>query len=394
LILLFRDDLGVQGRSEDQREILDVELVAGHLLKPGSVFAFLAGHRRQLFPDQLFAHMFPSGRGWHSVPADVMAAVITHQALHRLSAPGRWTRSPATALEGRGWGLPVTAGAFHSTTLTYWRRLAAWDRPNRIFDAVKRVIAKTGVLAGRTRGALDSAVLDDAVANQDTVTQLIAAVRRVRREVPGAAGVVARYCAGHDYDVPGKPGIAWNDEQARADLVDAVVGDAHRLHGHPARAGTRPEGGRGGRAVGAGRRTGCRTVAGSDGTDGRWRIARRVALDRVVSTVDTEARHAHKTVHRRENGFKAHVAVESDTGLITDCVLTKAGGADTHDAVVGVGLLEQEADPVGVLADSAYGNGQARADLATAGHAAVISVRRCRAGSPSTTSPSTTPPAR
>ena len=37
------------GRSEGQRELLDVELVAGHLLKPGSVFAFLAGHRRELF---------------------------------------------------------------------------------------------------------------------------------------------------------------------------------------------------------------------------------------------------------------------------------------------------------------------------------------------------------
>ena len=36
-------------------------------------------------------------------------------------------------------------------------------------------------------------------------------------------------------------------------------------------------------------------VEGSDGTDGRWRIARRVAPDRVISTVDPDARHAHKT---------------------------------------------------------------------------------------------------
>ena len=77
-------------------------------------------------------------------------------------------------------GLAVTAAAFHPTTLTYWRRrLAASERPNRIFDAVKAVVAETGVLTGRTRRALDSTVLDDAVATQDTVTQLIAAIRRV-----------------------------------------------------------------------------------------------------------------------------------------------------------------------------------------------------------------------
>ncbi|GFG52934.1 hypothetical protein MAGR_43750 [Mycolicibacterium agri] len=63
-------------------------------------------------------------------------------------------------------------------------RLAASARPNRIFEAVKSVVAATAVLAGKTRRALDSTVLDDAVATQDTVTQLIAAIRRVRREVP------------------------------------------------------------------------------------------------------------------------------------------------------------------------------------------------------------------
>ena len=57
-------------------------------------------------------------------------------------------------------------------------------RPNRIFEAVAEVIAATGVLSGKTRRALDSTVLEDAVATQDTVTQLIAAVRRVGRALP------------------------------------------------------------------------------------------------------------------------------------------------------------------------------------------------------------------
>ena len=91
----------------------------------------------------------------------------------------------------------------------------------------------------------------------------------------------------------------------------------------------------------------------------------------MISTVDPEARHAHKTVHRRQDGFKAHIAIEPDTGIITDCALTKASGTENHEAVVEP-LLEDEDQPVRVLGDSAYGAGATRAELAAAGHVAVI----------------------
>jgi transposase len=363
----------VQGRSDDQREILDAESVTGHLLKAGSVFGFLASHRRELFPDEMFRDLFPSGRGRPSVPADVMAAVITLQALHGLSDSETVDAVTFDLRWKTACGMAVTDAGFHPTTLTYWRRrLATSDRPNRIFDAVKTVVAQTGVLTGKTRRAVDSTVLDDAVATQDTVTQLIGAIRRVRREVPGAAEVIAEQCTAHDYDDPGKPKIAWNDQAARETLVDALVSDAHRVLGHL------PEQELDARAADAvallaliaGQDV--EPVEGSDGTDGRWRIAQRVAPDRVISTVDPEARHAHKTVHRRQDGFKAHIAIEPDTGIITDCALTKASGTDNHEAVVATDLLAGEDQPVRVLGDSAYGTGEARAELDAAGHVAVI----------------------
>jgi Transposase DDE domain len=109
-------------------------------------------------------------------------------------------------------------------------------------------------------------------------------------------------------------------------------------------------------------------VEGSDGTDGRWRIAQRVAPDRVISTVDPDARHAHKSVHRRQDGFKAHIAVEPDTGIITDCALIKASGAGSGDAAVGIDLLQREPEAVTVLGDSAYGSGELRAQLSADGN--------------------------
>jgi IS5 family transposase len=369
LISVGRDDLQVQGRSDEQRELLDVESVAGHLLGPGSVFAFLAGHRRELFPDELFNDLFPSGRGRPSVPADVVASVITLQALHGLSDSETVDAVTFDLRWKAACGLPVAAAAFHPTTLTYWRRrLAVSDRPNRIFDAVKAVVAETGVLSGKTRRALDSTVLDDAVATQDTVTQLIAAIRRVARQVPGAAEVIAQQCSGHDYGTAGKPAIAWDDEAARAELVDMLVGDAHRLLGHLPEQELGPQAAEALALLALVAGQDVEPVEGSDGTDGRWRIAQRVAPDRVISTVDPEARHAHKTVSRRQDGFKAPIAVEPDTGIITGCALTKASGTDSHEAAVGLDLLGGEQQPVTVLADSAYGSGEFRAELADRRH--------------------------
>jgi IS5 family transposase len=363
----------VQGRADPQREILDVESVAGHLLPAGGVFAFLAAHRHELFPDELFADLFPTGRGRPSIPADVVASVIVLQTLHGLSDEAAAEAVTFDLRWKAACGLAVTAKAFHPTTLTYWRRrLAGSDRPNRIFEVVKQVVAETGVLTGKSRRALDSTVLDDAVATQDTVTQLIAAIRRVAREVSGAVAVIAEQCRAQDYSQPGKPAIAWDDPGARDQLVDALVSDAHRLLGHL------PEqelGAKAAEAVAllalvAGQDV--EPAEGSDGTDGRWRIARRVAPERVISTVDPEARHAHKTRARHQDGYKAHVVVEPDTGLITGCALTPAAGPEHSDAAVGIELLADEPDPIEVLGDSAYGTGEMLDAAQKAGHTAII----------------------
>jgi hypothetical protein len=53
----------MQGQSRMDRELLDAGEMAGHLVPPGSVFAFLAEHRRELFPDSFTADLFPSRQG-------------------------------------------------------------------------------------------------------------------------------------------------------------------------------------------------------------------------------------------------------------------------------------------------------------------------------------------
>ncbi len=75
----------MQGRPLDARELLDAESVAGHLIDKGSVFGLLAQQRRVLFPEVMFADLFPTRLGRPSVPADVAASVMVLQSLHGLS---------------------------------------------------------------------------------------------------------------------------------------------------------------------------------------------------------------------------------------------------------------------------------------------------------------------
>jgi Transposase DDE domain/Transposase domain (DUF772) len=327
------------------------------------VYAFLADHRLQLFPPELFADVARQGGGHPSVPAEVVATVMVLQALEGLS-----DREAVSALRRDiAWkvacGLRLDDEGFHPTVLVYWRaRLRASERPRRIFEAVRQVVEATGVLRGRGRRVLDSTLLEDAVATQDTVTQLVAAIRRVRRLVPPARGVEV---GAHDYDRPGKPDCAWDDPEATQALVSGLVQDALAVL---AAVGEVELDAEQAEAVAL-----LALVAGQDVEPGQqpgsWRIARKVAQDRVISTVDPQARHARKTSAQRRDGDKGHVAVEPESGLVTECALTAAAAPD---GPTGVGLLGAEQSGLEVLGDSADGGGATRAALRAAGHLQTI----------------------
>jgi transposase-like protein DUF772 len=293
----------VQGVELVDRELLDARALVGHLVPEGSMFEFLAGHRLDLFPDGEFEDLFGSGRGRPSIPASVMASVLLLQTLHDFSdretaeaarCDLRWKVATGMALDHKG---------FDPSTLVYWRkRLAKSERPDRINDAVKQVVEQTGILRGRRKRAVDSTILADAVATQDTITQLISAIRRVGRQVPGAAEQIAAVCTGHDYSRPDKPRIDWDDPAAKDGLVSALVNDAGALVAalSDAELDGDAEFALALLALLAGQDV--EPAEGSDGTDGRWRIARRVAPDRVVSTVDPDARHTRKSPENRRDG--------------------------------------------------------------------------------------------
>jgi hypothetical protein len=179
-------------------------------------------------------------------------------------------------------------------------------------------------------------------------------------------------CTGHDYSQPGKPRIDWDDPAAKDALVSALVNDANALIAALADRELDEQAASAVALLALVAGQDVEPAEGSDGTDGRWRIARKVAEDRVISVNDPEARHTRKSPEARRDGYRAHVSAEPGTGLVTDEQLTRAAGPENSDAAVAAQMIARETQAAEVYGDSAYGTGGLRAALAEAGHQVII----------------------
>jgi hypothetical protein len=289
-----------------------------------SIYGLLYRESHRLFPDEAFADLFV-GTGRASVPPRIVAVVMVLQRLEGLSdreAVDRITFDLRWKYAAGGLDFDY-AGFVHTVLVDMRARLGRSKRPNRIFETVLEVARKAGLI-GRKR-VLDSTALYDAVATQDTVTLIRSAIRALLRVVDAKLGVELRSCCKRDddYVAPGKPVCEWDDAQARETLVDALARDAYAvlaaLDGRTLTAEVTQAA-----ALVA-------TVVGQDleqRDDGIFRIARRVAKDRVISTVDPEARHGHKTAARGFDGYKGHIAIDPDSEIITATTVTAGNVGD------------------------------------------------------------------
>jgi len=326
-----------------------------------SVYRFLARERTRLFPPELFADLFQA-TGRRSVPPSILAVVMVLQRLEGLSdreaadrfafdVRWRYAAGVADAVAGE------ETASFASTVLVDFRaRLRRSADPDRIFRVTCELARQAGLVG--VRRVLDSTPLEDAVATQDTVTMLRGAIRGLLRACPPplAAKVRRLLRRDDDYITPGKPVCDWQDRAAREELVDALVRDGYRAH--DALRGERLD------ARVAEAAALLATVTGQDieeTSDGRFRIFEGTAPDRVISTVDPEARHGHKTAAHGFDGDKGHVAVDPDSEIIGAAEVSPAA---TGDAVVAPTLLgdlaPDEGEPTAggvVYGDSAYGTG-------------------------------------
>lgn len=351
---------------------------------PNSIWSVLHENCHRLFPDEMFADLF-ADTGRRSVPPMIVAVVMVLQRLFGLSDreaveafcfDARWKY----ACGGLDFDYP---GFAHTVLVDMRARLAASADPDRIFDVSVEAAREAGLVG--VRRVLDSTPLYDAVATMDTITLIRSAIRAVLGEAEPALEMVLRAAlrSGDDYASAAKPIIDWDDAGARASLIDSRAKDAFAILGILDGMELQPVLAQAGRLLA--------TVVGQDleeGDDQIFRIARRVAPDRVISTVDPEARHGHKTAARGFDGFKGHASIDPDSEIIVASTVTAGNVGDATAAPELLAELIEEVRPeqlprplspieaLGeVFGDAAYGTGPLLAEMAAAGIEANLKVQ-------------------
>lgn len=355
------------GLAERQGDLLDdVTRFCDDVVPASSVYALLHRERDRLFPDEFFADLF-SDRGRRSVPPSVVATVMVLQRLEGLSdreAVERYTfdarfryAAGVGGYDSGGWG------RFAHTVLVDMRaRLDGSEDPKRIFRVSKEAAAAAGLVGAKR--VLDSTPLYDAVATMDTITLIRSAIRGLLRVADDEleAELRAVLGSGDDYATAAKPQIDWDDPGERDALIDSRARDGFGclvvLEGRKLEPG-------GEVSEAAELLT---KVLGQDleeTDDGTFRIARRVAKDRTISTVDPEARHGHKTAARGFDGYKGHIGMDPDSEIITDTVVSagNAGDASVADQLIDDLIDDDDVDDDdGELGDNATANDAVAAD--------------------------------
>jgi hypothetical protein len=346
------------------------------LLAADSIYGLLHRECHRLFPDEMFADLF-CDVGRRCVPPMIVAVVMVLQrlegcsdreAVERFTFDARWKYAAG--------GLQFDYPGFVHTVLVDMRaRLQDSEQPERIFEVTREVATRAG-LVGRRR-VLDSTPIYDAVATMDTVTLVRSAIRGLLAVCDAELEAELRggLAREDDYRDAGKPVCDYEDPAAREALVHALAKDARALL-------VALDGRELDEAVAEAAEL-LASVTGQDldeGADGVFRIARRVAKDRVISTVDPDARHGHKTSARGFDGYKGHVSVDPDSELILATAVTAANGGDAsaagelladdlsttaEPAETEPAGAEHHADgeredvhPLSVYGDSAYGTGE------------------------------------
>jgi hypothetical protein len=325
------------GLADRQGSLLnDMEQFCDKTLAENSIYAVLHRERDRLFPNEMFHDLFAE-TGRRSVPPSVVATVMVLQrleglsdreAVERYSFDTRWRYAAGVgSYDCGGW-----ASFAHSVLVDFRARLATSADPRRVFKVTVDAASRAGLVGAKR--VLDSTPLYDAVATMDTITLIRSAIRGLLKVADEELEAELRGLirSGDDYASAAKPQIDWDDQEAREALIDSRAKDGLSLLAHLDDRSLEGPLAEAAKLLS--------TVLGQDleeGDDGVFRIARRVAKDRVISTVDPEARHGRKTSARGFDGYKAAIALDPDSEIITD---TEVSPANAGDASVAADLID------------------------------------------------------
>ena len=348
----------MRGTAQAQISFTSIDVIVEDLLEEEGFLVALREARETLFRDEEFDVLYPSGRGRPSHPPSVLAALLLAQLFYGVSDREAERRSRLDLSWKDALGLPLEhRGIPHVCLVEFRARVVRGDMAGVFNEKLLQLAKRAGVVGHRR--VVDSTGMSDCVVTMDTITLIRSASRHCLERFATIDKKNARQLASQlrrsDYDREAKPQINWSQPDERRALVNELFFDAEDI-------------------IAA-----CdnnddvalqqdvdllRVVAGQDiehDEEGGVSIRRGVAQDRLISTVDPDARHGHRSRSDRYDGYKAHLSVDVDSDLVTGACVTIA---TTSDATALSDLIDN--DPVAIkeiIADTHYGHAATRRSL-------------------------------
>lgn len=320
------------GRRDPQRKLFSAaqQLGEGAIKKLG-FYGKLASEGYRMFRDEDFVGAYCEDNGRPSVPPSVLtlALLLQHhdgvsdaEVVARHCYDLRWKVALDLDLASID---PIFA---KSTFQAFRARLTLHRKEGLAFERSIQAAKEAGLLPRKLRVALDSSPVRGRGAVKDTFNLLsdaiVAVLRSVAAKLETAVEDVAREAELQRHtdsaSIKGTETIDWTDESAVNVFLAGLVNDCKR-------------------AIGLAEHHECGTdevallkkVIDQDLENpegGSPKIRQGVAKDRTVSVHDPEMRHGHKSSGKGYNGHKAHVAVDTESGLVTAIEVTTPGESD------------------------------------------------------------------
>ena len=363
------------GKRGPQRGLFEADTMYGDYVGAESFYGFLATHRHELFRDDDFAAMYCPNNGRPSMPPSLLALALVLQTYDKVSDEEAVRRASYDLQWKVALGVELTVQPFGKSTLCEFRgQLVVHQEQQAIFRKSLKLARQRGFLKKqkKLKVALDTTAIFGRGAVKDTVNMLADGIALVGRALALPAGeTVEAWAEREGYSryvnepsVKGALDIDWENRQQRAQALASVVADADRLLEQVrVRRGELAEDSPGDASLAAAAGRLSRVLAQDiERKEQGPELREGVAPDRMPAIHDPQARHGRKSKSNRFVGHKAHIAVDTESQIITALDILPGNAPDAEQALALVEQTEQNTDceVEQTIGDCAYGSGTTR----------------------------------
>ena len=375
------------GLRTDQRGMIEADHLYLDYVGRSSFYGFLACQRGQLFKDEEFAEFYCLNNGRDSVPPSMLATVLLLQTHDKVSDDEAKARADFDIRWKVALGIAVDDKPFAKSTLQLFRaHLILHEKIRGVFERSLQFARQTGYLKGhRMKAALDTSYILGCGAVKDTYNLLADGIVQVVRALSALDGVRTQEWANErgleryfGSSVKGEAAINWDDEKERRAFLQAIVADADRVLELARHAQWQLPNEDQKRQVilDSADLLGQLLLQDVERKDDGVSLKEGVSRNRIPSVHDPEMRHGHKSSSVRFDGYKAAVAVDTDSQLITAVDVLPGNAPDNTGAMALVEQTEKNTacEVEETMGDCAYGDGATRQAFVDAGRTLVAKV--------------------